>query len=558
MSFDHDLFISYSRTDREWALQLRADLERRGLNVFLDTNDIVAGAPWEERVRTAAEQSRHVLALWSPAARKSSWVSRELAYFDLRTNALPAGSARIEQLMIFVLLDADNPPYPSHQMITDLKGTYAAGFAKRDPAVWDRVVNAVVNAVTAGDKRTPVTLAVTAIPEHRVAGAQRALDLLEKRVKEFKAWCHQAAHGAPPAQQPSEISSGEVETIEQLVREIARDITGSDAMSESLWEPSRPFCRKIERPVGEYWAQQDEYFRCFLLWIDKTRMYLTSLDRQAPQRKTPMFDPWYMAGTEKTGKYVVVLRTRLGRVGYRELDRGSSYRVRVEPETLTRDQLAKQLTWPQWKQPGDQGQNRFSAEVREAEFAGVLAFAIRALDPKAVGAQVNPVAPDWAQNIVEQERHAKSRSGPKRNQVFFSYSHKDRKWLEQFQAMLKPAMLSDMLWDDTKIDPGAKWKDEIRIALAAAKVAVLLVSKYFLASDFISRHELLPLLKAEKEEGLTILWVPVGSSLVEETEIAEYQAAHDPSRPLDTLKGPKRDKALVEICKKIKAAIKQS
>jgi hypothetical protein len=37
-------------------------------------------------------------------------------------------------------------------------------------------------------------------------------------------------------------------------------------------------------------------------------------------------------------------------------------------------------------------------------------------------------------------------------------------------------------------------------------------------------------------------------------EIAEYQAAHDPNRPLESLKGSNRDKALVAICEKIKAA----
>ena len=34
---------------------------------------------------------------------------------------------------------------------------------------------------------------------------------------------------------------------------------------------------------------------------------------------------------------------------------------------------------------------------------------------------------------------------PVRNQVFFSYSHKDKKWLERFQTMLKPVMRGDML-----------------------------------------------------------------------------------------------------------------
>ncbi|WP_375472488.1 COR domain-containing protein, partial [uncultured Nostoc sp.] len=144
-----------------------------------------------------------------------------------------------------------------------------------------------------------------------------------------------------------------------------------------------------------------------------------------------------------------------------------------------------------------------------------------------------------------------------RNQVFISYSHQDQEWFTKLQKHLKPMIRNQniVVWDDTKIQPGAEWRKEIENALAAAKVAVLLVSPDFLASDFIAENELPPLLNAAKAKGLTIIWIPLSFSSYEETEIEKYQSAHPPNQPLDSLNSAQENQAWVDICKKIKAAV---
>jgi len=123
--------------------------------------------------------------------------------------------------------------------------------------------------------------------------------------------------------------------------------------------------------------------------------------------------------------------------------------------------------------------------------------------------------------------------------------------------MLRPfeRKASVVVWDDTKIRSGSIWREEIRRALESAKVAVLLVSSHFLASEFIANHELVPLLDAAQKGGLRIIWVAVSQCMYEETEIEKYQAANVPTVPLDTLPRAAQDKVLRSICDTIKQAI---
>jgi hypothetical protein len=130
-----------------------------------------------------------------------------------------------------------------------------------------------------------------------------------------------------------------------------------------------------------------------------------------------------------------------------------------------------------------------------------------------------------------------------RTKVFISYCHQDAKYLERLQVHLTPYGQSRLvdIWDDTKIKPGAKWRDEIIKAIEAAKVAVLLVSADYLASRFITEDELPPLLAAAEQEGTTIFPVILSPCAFTITKLAQFQAVNSLSTPVSKMSKHQRE-----------------
>src|SRR5262245_53717527 len=149
---------------------------------------------------------------------------------------------------------------------------------------------------------------------------------------------------------------------------------------------------------------------------------------------------------------------------------------------------------------------------------------------------------------------------PVRDKVFISYSHKDQAWLEQLQTMMKPLVRSGAIlpWADTAIQTGADWRAQIQTALRTASVGVTLVSPNFLASDFIAEIELPALLTAAAEEGLQVCWILVSACLHETSGLSRFQAAHDISRPLDSLPPAKLNQTLAAIAREINRLVTAS
>jgi hypothetical protein len=102
---------------------------------------------------------------------------------------------------------------------------------------------------------------------------------------------------------------------------------------------------------------------------------------------------------------------------------------------------------------------------------------------------------------------ASSNGGQIKPLVFVSYSQHDQKWKDELLPLLIALQLDDQLevWHDGRIDVGGKWRDEIETALARSAAAVCLVSKHFLATEFIVKEEVRYFLEQADARGLPIL-----------------------------------------------------
>jgi len=143
--------------------------------------------------------------------------------------------------------------------------------------------------------------------------------------------------------------------------------------------------------------------------------------------------------------------------------------------------------------------------------------------------------------------------------IVISYSHADDKSRLELKKFLKPLVTQGRIriWDDTEIEAGDRWREQINEFIVSASVAIFLVSQDFIASDFIAKQEL-PLLKAASiKNGVRLLWIAVRPGTYDQgLFLKDLQALNDPSRPLSSFhRKADREKELVKIAQKIADAV---
>lgn len=98
-----DIFLSYSRADKEIVARLARSLEQEGWSVWWDPA-ILPHEQYTKVIDREIESARVVLALWSREARESTWVRSEASY------------ALEQKKLVQARLDDSMPPRPFDQV----------------------------------------------------------------------------------------------------------------------------------------------------------------------------------------------------------------------------------------------------------------------------------------------------------------------------------------------------------------------------------------------------------------------------------------------------------
>jgi hypothetical protein len=144
------------------------------------------------------------------------------------------------------------------------------------------------------------------------------------------------------------------------------------------------------------------------------------------------------------------------------------------------------------------------------------------------------------------------------NSVFISYCHADSRFLHRLLIHLRPLEKKGIidLWADTKLQMGDLWIDQITHALSRARVAVLLITADFMASDFIIDNELPPILKKAEAHGLKIIPVILKACRFErDKNLSRFHAVNNPKTPLISMSINDQEKLYDKIAQAIEMLV---
>lgn len=184
-----------------------------------------------------------------------------------------------------------------------------------------------------------------------------------------------------------------------------------------------------------------------------------------------------------------------------------------------------------------------------------------ALTGVAASAQANaPVQEEEAPVEAEEaptagaEPPVEGAQAPALDQIFISNSDRDREWADLLLKYLEPAARRHgaYIWrfDGSNVS-GEDWQRGIAAAVIHSRVAVVLLSTDYGASEIVTNWELSQLVQRAESGDLLLTWLCARPCDWSASPLARFQAAYDPAFALSELPPERRERALVEATQAI-------
>lgn len=186
---------------------------------------------------------------------------------------------------------------------------------------------------------------------------------------------------------------------------------------------------------------------------------------------------WQMAGSEGTGQYFVLLRSSIGRIGFRNLI--GSFRIRIEPALREPEFVSQILTQKKgWKQPSA-NQNRYSIVVKDSQFSALLCSAVRVLCRNSQP-EINPSTPPLIKDLVSRINDPPELS---RLHVFLSYRRADSKEVvtKIYDRLVQLLPSATIFRDIDSISLGAPFPTVLKERLERTTVGLVVIGNQWLS-----------------------------------------------------------------------------
>ena len=141
-----------------------------------------------------------------------------------------------------------------------------------------------------------------------------------------------------------------------------------------------------------------------------------------------------------------------------------------------------------------------------------------------------------------------------RDTIFISYSHEDDLYKKSLEAHLNALenYFNIKIWSDKKIETGSEWDSTISRKINETAVAILLVSKDYLASKYIAKKEMKPIFEAHYNGELEVIQVIITPCIFSKIEnLSKLQAINDPKQPLCAMTVIEQDYVWSKLAEKV-------